>query len=237
MDAAYNQDYYAILGLARTATQAEIRGAYKRLAKLKHPDKNPQDSQATASFQLLHEAYTTLSDRDGRKVYDLDRDEWSQEVPYQTSTSPSSDEQVKLDPADIDNLLGYLRRHSEELKAELFLLIGRRSWVLSTMDIIREQALAARSKEAKREVMRRVLEIFQSRDKVEEKRECARELEYHRIDSFKRLAAEFETIEPRAKQVMVRLAEVQNWVEELLAERCEEEKRLAAALEPVPRSV
>lgn len=46
-------DYYGILGLAPTAEPDDVKEAYRRLAKLRHPDKNPNDPNATANFQAV----------------------------------------------------------------------------------------------------------------------------------------------------------------------------------------
>ncbi len=52
--AAPFEDYYAVLEVHPAADEAAIRSAYKRLAMLKHPYKNPQDPHATEAFQLVH---------------------------------------------------------------------------------------------------------------------------------------------------------------------------------------
>ena len=62
-------DFYDILGVSRTASRAEIKTAYKRLASQYHPDKNP-DPNASAFFSLIKEAYDTLGDDDKRESYD-----------------------------------------------------------------------------------------------------------------------------------------------------------------------
>jgi curved DNA-binding protein len=59
-------DYYKILGIAKTATQQEIKQAYRRLASKHHPDRGG----STEQFQKIEEAYRTLSDDDKRKQYD-----------------------------------------------------------------------------------------------------------------------------------------------------------------------
>ncbi|KAH7111514.1 DnaJ domain-containing protein [Dactylonectria estremocensis] len=63
-------DYYQILELSRAAGDEDIKAAFWRLAKVRHPDKNPGALNATANFQLLHEAYVTLHDPLQRQKYD-----------------------------------------------------------------------------------------------------------------------------------------------------------------------
>lgn len=67
--AAY-KDYYAILGVPKTATQKDIRAAFRKLAAKHHPDKNPGDQAAEERFKEVNEAYTVLSDEEKRKFYD-----------------------------------------------------------------------------------------------------------------------------------------------------------------------
>jgi DnaJ-class molecular chaperone len=64
------QDYYQTLGLARSASQAEIKKAFRRLARANHPDANPGDVTAEQRFKLINEANAVLSDPDKRKKYD-----------------------------------------------------------------------------------------------------------------------------------------------------------------------
>ena len=64
------RDYYEVLGVARSASDQEIKSAYRRLAVQYHPDKNPGDAAAEEKFKEAAEAYSVLSDADQRRRYD-----------------------------------------------------------------------------------------------------------------------------------------------------------------------
>ena len=64
------KDYYAVLGVSRTADAASIKKAYRKLAKKYHPDSNVGNAQAEERFKELNEAYDILSDEKKRKLYD-----------------------------------------------------------------------------------------------------------------------------------------------------------------------
>lgn len=67
------KDYYKILNVKPSATQGEIKNAYRRLALKYHPDHNPHDALATAVFSEAAEAYKTLSNAEARKQYNEKR--------------------------------------------------------------------------------------------------------------------------------------------------------------------
>jgi molecular chaperone DnaJ len=64
------RDYYQVLDVVRTATEAEIKKAYRRLAMKFHPDRNPNDHEAEGRFKEVKEAYEVLSDAQKRAAYD-----------------------------------------------------------------------------------------------------------------------------------------------------------------------
>ena len=64
------KDYYATLGVAKTATDKEIKQAFRKLARKHHPDVNPGDKAAEAKFKEINEAYEVLGDPEKRKKYD-----------------------------------------------------------------------------------------------------------------------------------------------------------------------
>ena len=67
--AAY-KDYYDILGVPKSASQQDIRAAFRKLAAKHHPDRNPDDPHAEEKFKEINEAYTVLTDEEKRQMYD-----------------------------------------------------------------------------------------------------------------------------------------------------------------------
>jgi curved DNA-binding protein len=72
------KDYYAILGVSKSASPEEIKQAFRKLARKYHPDVNPGNKQAEALFKEVGEAYEVLSDADKRKKYDQFGQYWKQ---------------------------------------------------------------------------------------------------------------------------------------------------------------
>jgi len=70
------KDYYAVLGLGRTASTDEIKTAYRKLARKYHPDLNPGDKAAEDRFKELQQAYDVLSEPEDRKLYDQYGENW-----------------------------------------------------------------------------------------------------------------------------------------------------------------
>jgi len=72
------KDYYKILGVSKTASQSDIKKAYRKLAARYHPDVNPDDKGAEKKFTDVQEAYEVLSDPEKRKWYDKVGANWKQ---------------------------------------------------------------------------------------------------------------------------------------------------------------
>jgi curved DNA-binding protein len=69
-------DYYKILGVSKTASEEDIKKAYRKLARKLHPDLNPNDKEAHKKFQQINEANEVLSDPEKRKKYDQYGENW-----------------------------------------------------------------------------------------------------------------------------------------------------------------
>jgi curved DNA-binding protein len=76
-------DYYKTLELTKTAGEADIKKAYRRLARKFHPDLNPNDASAKKKFQEINEAHEVLSDPEKRKKYDKYGKDWQHGAEYE----------------------------------------------------------------------------------------------------------------------------------------------------------
>jgi molecular chaperone DnaJ len=72
------RDYYEILGVQKTASESEIKKAYRKMAKKFHPDTNPDDANAEDKFKKVNEANDVLSDPEKRKLYDKFGHNWEE---------------------------------------------------------------------------------------------------------------------------------------------------------------
>ncbi|WP_372756459.1 DnaJ C-terminal domain-containing protein [Mariniflexile sp.] len=75
-------DYYNILGLSKTASEQEIKKAYRKLARKYHPDLNPNNKEAEKKFKEINEAHEVLSNPDNRKKYDEYGEHWQHADAY-----------------------------------------------------------------------------------------------------------------------------------------------------------
>ena len=74
------RDYYKVLGVERTASETDIRSAFRKLARKHHPDVNPGNKDAEKQFKEINEAYQVLSDPAKRKKYDELGADWEHGV-------------------------------------------------------------------------------------------------------------------------------------------------------------
>eukprot|EP00262_Sarcandra_glabra_P007083 TRINITY_DN19653_c0_g1_i1.p1 TRINITY_DN19653_c0_g1~~TRINITY_DN19653_c0_g1_i1.p1 ORF type:complete len:313 (+),score=56.47 TRINITY_DN19653_c0_g1_i1:175-1113(+) len=107
-------DYYNILKVGRTATDEDLKKAYRRLAMIWHPDKNPNNKkEAEAKFKQISEAYDVLSDPQKRQIYDLHGEE-------ALKTGHAMPPQSGGGGAGSDNSFRFNPRNAEDIFAELF---------------------------------------------------------------------------------------------------------------------
>ena len=66
----FDKDFYAVLGVSKDASDAELKKTYRKLARQYHPDSNPGDAKAETRFKEISEAYSVLSDPQMRQEYD-----------------------------------------------------------------------------------------------------------------------------------------------------------------------
>jgi curved DNA-binding protein len=86
-------DYYQILGVTKTATDKDIKAAYRKLARKYHPDLNPDNEDAHKKFQQLNEANEVLSDAEKRKKYDQYGENWQHGEQYEQARQQQSHQQ------------------------------------------------------------------------------------------------------------------------------------------------
>ena len=117
MSATDFKDYYAVLGVSKTATPEEIKRAYRKIARKHHPDLNPRDKETETKFKDLNEANEVLSDPEKREKYDRFGQHWNQpnytEAPPPGETNAGNNfEQYGDFDSFINNLLGRSQRRT-----------------------------------------------------------------------------------------------------------------------------
>jgi molecular chaperone DnaJ len=111
------KDYYNTLGISRSASDKDIKQAYRRLARQYHPDVNPGNKSAEERFKAINEAYEVLSDPDKRKKYDQygerwqDADRFAEAARQQGGTwsftqQPESEQGFSFEEGDLGSLFG-----------------------------------------------------------------------------------------------------------------------------------
>lgn len=103
------QDYYDVLGVPRTASQKEIRAAFRKLARRYHPDVKPGDKAAEARFKAINEAHEVLSDPEKRRRYDSGEMAWPASAPWERPRAQRQSDSVQfhgVSEADLDSIFG-----------------------------------------------------------------------------------------------------------------------------------
>lgn len=117
------KDYYAVLGVDKTASADDIKKAYRKLARKYHPDLNPNDKQAEATFKEINEAYEILSDEENREKYDQYGQYWR--YAEERGAPPGSDSSSKpFSSSQYDNF--------EDLINDLLGRVGRQKYTYRT---------------------------------------------------------------------------------------------------------
>jgi molecular chaperone DnaJ len=113
------KDYYSLLGVSRTATDKDIKQAYRRLARQYHPDVNPGNKSAEEKFKAINQAHDILSDPDKRKKYDQYGENWEHgdqfaEAARQQSnvrwnyTQQPGGQETQFEEGDLESIFGNL---------------------------------------------------------------------------------------------------------------------------------
>lgn len=103
------RDYYEVLGVSRDASEADIKKAYRKLARQYHPDRNPGDKQAEARFKEVQEAYDVLNDKPKRAQYDrfgFAGPGMGGQGPFRAEGGPGGFEFQGINPEDLESILG-----------------------------------------------------------------------------------------------------------------------------------
>ncbi len=104
------KDYYQILGVGKSATEKEIKQAYRKLARKYHPDVNPNNKAAQEKFKEINEANDVLSDPDKRRKYDTLGANWQQYEQYQRAGGQEPFQygqyRTTINPEDLGHIFG-----------------------------------------------------------------------------------------------------------------------------------
>ncbi|MFG6686676.1 DnaJ C-terminal domain-containing protein [Mariniflexile sp. HNIBRBA6329] len=90
-------DYYKILGVSKNASEADIKKAYRKLARKYHPDLNPNDKVSEKKFKEINEANEVLSDKENRKKYDQYGEHWQHAEAYEKAKQQNQHKQAYQD--------------------------------------------------------------------------------------------------------------------------------------------
>ncbi|KAK1245986.1 hypothetical protein MKX07_005055, partial [Trichoderma sp. CBMAI-0711] len=147
------EDYYKFLGILQAAGTDAIRASYRKLALKYHPDRNPNNPQATAQFQLLETAYSTLFDPERRRVYDLQYESIKQYSASDTGTNPpppqadsnNPDQSCEQKIERLEAAIRQLQKREKELENQCDQALNE--YNISQVALLRLQAVADRDAE------------------------------------------------------------------------------------------
>src|SRR4026208_1354066 len=114
------KDYYSTLGVAKTASEKDIKQAFRKLARKYHPDVNPGDKAAEARFKEINEAYEVLGDPEKRRKYDELGANWRAYEQAERAGGPNPFEQGGGWTVNMGGGPGGFRTMSEEEMQEIF---------------------------------------------------------------------------------------------------------------------
>lgn len=100
-------DYYKTLGITKSATEAEIKKAYRKLARKYHPDLNPNDKEAETKFKEINEANEVLSNPENRKKYDKYGKDWKHAEEFEKAGYDPNQQQYSKQRQDNSNYSNY----------------------------------------------------------------------------------------------------------------------------------
>ncbi|GAB3891702.1 DnaJ C-terminal domain-containing protein [Spirosoma agri] len=115
-------DYYSVLGIPKTASDEDIKKAYRKLARKHHPDLNPNDEDANKKFQQINEANEVLSDPEKRKKYDQYGKDWqhAEQFEQQRQQQRSRPQREQGDTGDYDFSSGFGGEDFSDFLSSLF---------------------------------------------------------------------------------------------------------------------
>ncbi|OAD46373.1 DnaJ C-terminal domain-containing protein [Polaribacter atrinae] len=109
-------DYYKVLGITKNASEADIKKAYRKLARKYHPDLNPNDKTAEKNFKEINEANEVLSNPENRKKYDKYGEHWQNGEAYEQDKQRQQEHQNRSQ----SNQSGYSQEDFSDIFGDMF---------------------------------------------------------------------------------------------------------------------
>jgi len=113
-------DYYKTLGISKTASDKDIKKAYRKLARKYHPDLNPNDKEAEKKFIEINEANEVLSNPENRKKYDQYGAHWKNSEAYEQAKQQQQQQQQRAYQGQAGNSGGYSEQDFEDIFGSMF---------------------------------------------------------------------------------------------------------------------